>query len=205
MRNYRDTSQALPVLIPCTPNKMQGFASFKPGLGGLKPVRTIGDDALDLFVNKGYAFQKEYGRVPGGEISYLMALLHLTEAVKTSDRRPLEWACGRLANDPDPKLRQLDVSEIKARPHQILSEKVTAGAGRVQLVLWYEKRRRGTTFLPGIYCPDVLSALYALTLLRIVGGRGLAVCEICGKAFIRKRRTRRTCSDKCRQVKFRSN
>lgn len=207
MKTYRNNSggdnSAVPVLIPCTPQKMQGLASFKPGLGGLIPVRVLDDRALTLFVNAGYEFEKEYGRVSAGQNSLLHGLLDLTEAVNTSDPRPLQWACQRLATDPNPELRKLDIRQIKSKPHQMLAEKMTEGATRVKFVLWY-RRGRKKKFLPGLFCPDVLTALYAHALLRVVGGRGLAVCEICGKALIRSRGTRKTCSGKCRQKKHRS-
>jgi ribosomal protein L24E len=202
--NYRNTSVSpsgsVPVLLQCGLHKADGTASFKAGFAGLVPVRVVGDAAVDLFAENGPAFQAEYGSIPDKQSVRLLGLLQLAGALKSGDEVEKKAAYNRLATDPEPLVRELHLEELKKYPHRVLARDVSAGTRKVQFVLWYTRENE---MVPGLYCEDSISALYALVLARIAGGRGLGACLNCGTVLRRKRKTRKFCSNKCRQEMYR--
>ena len=204
MGNYRNNSVSpsgsVPVLLQCGLDKADGTASFERGFAAVQPVRVIGDEAIDLFVENGPAFQAEYGSIRDQQSLKLLGLLQLAGALKSGDDVEKKAAYARLATYSDSPIRELHLAVLKNFPHPALAREVSAGTHRVRFVLWYTRKNE---LLPGLYCTDPVSALYALALARIAGGRGLGACLNCGFVLSRKRKTRKFCSNKCRQEMYR--
>jgi hypothetical protein len=76
-----------------------------------------------------------------------------------------------------------------------LSEAFTAGLSKTRFVVWWTDV--GRKLVPGLYCPDILTALYASVLSTIGTPGGLAVCQRCGEHFIRSRAKQLYCDHKC--------
>lgn len=207
MRNYRfDTVElesvgTIPVLMACDRRKADGVVAHVTSVEEAKRlgcVRMVDLDALNLFVNDGFSFQKEYGLLSNSETKRLLGLLQLAEALKYRDEIAWKWACKGLSQELEyrlfPKLRILE-----RQPGVELARLLAEGLKDVQLVLWWRQEGRNLVILPGLRCPDVRSTLYTLALIRIAGGKGLGACLNCGKPLVRQRGMRRkTCSDKCR-------
>lgn len=204
MTNYRNTSVSasgnVPVLLQCGLRKADGTASFERGFAAVQPVRVIGDAAIDLFVENGPAFKAEYGSIPDQQSVKLLGLLQLAGALKSGEEVEKRAAYQRLATAPGFLVRVLRLVELRRSPHRVLAREVSAGTDNVRFVLWYTRKKE---LLPGLYCKDPLSALYTLVLARIAGGRGIGACLNCGTVLGRKRKTRKFCSNKCRQEMYR--
>jgi len=220
MRRYRngrvllEPVRTIPLLIACDQRKLDGvvLGEANPALGR---VRVIDSAALDLFVRDGPAFQKEYGEVPRSESLKLLGLLQLAEAINSQDRLVWRWAIQNLAPTPDPevqvraliprrelvRLRMGPRTTLERQPGLELGRLLAEGLRDVQLVLWWKEEGKYTVIEPGLRCPDARSALYALALLRVSGGKGLGACLCCGKPLLVQRGMRRLyCSNKCKQA-----
>ena len=66
-----------------------------------------------------------------------------------------------------------------------LSEAFTEGLSKTRFVVWWTEV--GKKLAPGLYCPDILTALYASVLSTLGTPGGLGVCQRCGEHFIRSR------------------
>jgi len=80
-----------------------------------------------------------------------------------------------------------------------ITAKFTAGLSKVRFVIWEDKLTG--KFVPGLYCPNVQTALYASVLYGLGVPGGLAICRNpkCRQPFIRSRGEKQFyCSDKCR-------
>lgn len=162
-------------------------------------MRVLGEEALELFVDDGPRFQQEYGRISDAESSRLLGLLQLAKASEPGENAASREAHLRLVNDSNPLVRKLQTILLKS-PQQHLAREMSKVSQRVRLVLWYTPQRQ---LLPGLYCPDALSALYALAVTRIATGHSFGACLACGKPLIRWRTTKKTCSNKCKQKLYR--
>lgn len=78
----------------------------------------------------------------------------------------------------------------KDDPSWLLSHQLSDELCGVRLVLWWTGKR----FLPALYCPHTTQALYVQALLKVVAGKGLAVCPHCGKPFVQERSDQQYCS-----------
>ncbi len=196
----------IPVLLACTRQKADGVVvhvSNPEEAQRLGCVRVLDKKALRLFVSDWRAFGKEYGHISRREELRLRGLLQLAEAIRNQDESAGRWASESLASDPEPQLRKLKQRILRQQPGVELARVLAEGLRGVQLVLWWKEEGRDLVALPGLRCPDVLSALYTLALVRILGGTGFGTCVMCGKAFVRQRGERKkTCSDKCRYALF---
>jgi hypothetical protein len=97
--------------------------------------------------------------------------------------------------------KMLDMSaEISAACKPInfaLSEAFTAGLSKTRFVVWWFIAAK--KFVPGLYCPDIVTALYALAMWSSGTPGGWAICQNpkCGKDYPRSRTKQRYCSHKC--------
>ena len=208
MNNYRWNSveitsdRTIPLIIDCPQDKLEGVV-----LGDVRALKSgrvleMGDGALELFVSNGPKFRTEYGPVSDDESSRLLGLLQLIDALKHRDKVALEAAIQRLAISPIPEIRQLAKRALLENPGWQLGNYLAGGLRDVQLVMWCKDNGKDTEILPGLYCRNATSALYALVSMRLSGGQGLGACLNCGKPLIRKRGTRKFCSDACRYAMF---
>ncbi len=76
-----------------------------------------------------------------------------------------------------------------------LSEAFTEGLSKTRFVVWWSEVAK--RFVPGLYCPDIVTALYALAMWSTGTAGGWAICQKCGKDFVRKRRKQLYCSTQC--------
>ena len=158
-------------------------------------MREIGMQALTLFVNDSLSFGREYGEINDEERSKLLGLLLLGKALADNDGRVLELAIKRLAVG---FFSDFTKRGLKKQPAIELGRELAKGLKRVEFVLWRKDTHKETLILPGLRCPDIHSALYTLAVLSLEGGTGLGACVICGTPFVQTRKTRKTCSGKCR-------
>jgi hypothetical protein len=76
-----------------------------------------------------------------------------------------------------------------------LSEAFTAGLSKTRFVVWWSELSK--KFVPGLYCPDIVTALYALAMWSSGTAGGWAICQKCSKDFARKRAKQLYCSARC--------
>lgn len=205
MRKYRNEAitqkpNVIPVLIRSGWKNRDGSATFLPGFQGVSPVRVLGEEALEMFVNDGPRFQKLYGHVSDAESNKFLGLLQLAKAHQPGEYAAAKEAHKRLLGASSALVQALQTMLLESDPQGYLAREMSKGSQRVRLVLWYTPQRQ---LLPGLYCLDALAALYALAVARIATGHGLGACLVCGKPLIRWRTTRKTCSDKCKQKLYR--
>jgi hypothetical protein len=76
-----------------------------------------------------------------------------------------------------------------------LSEAFTAGLSKTRFVVWWHDASK--RFVPGLYCPDIVTALYALAMWSSGTAGGWAICQKCRRDFARKRTKQLYCSTQC--------
>jgi hypothetical protein len=76
-----------------------------------------------------------------------------------------------------------------------LSEAFTEGLSKTRFVVWWSEVAK--RFVPGLYCPDMVTALYALAVWSTGTAGGWAICQKCRKDFARKRTKQLYCSTQC--------
>ncbi len=77
-----------------------------------------------------------------------------------------------------------------------LSKAFTIGLSKTRFVVWWHEATK--KFVPGLYCPDVVTALYALAMWSSGTAGGWAICQRCGENYPRKRAKQFYCGSKCR-------
>ena len=75
------------------------------------------------------------------------------------------------------------------------SEAFTAGLSKTRFVVWWSDI--GKKFVPGLYCPDIVTALYALAMWSIGTAGGWAICQKCGNNFFRHHPKQLYCKHQC--------
>lgn len=199
-RDYNEsvTPSTVPILVETEGDSADGWASFETGLAGLMRVKSLTQEALELFVENAREFERRYGQVPKHKREHLIALLNLAYGLVRNDEHAIDSALRRFETVLD---ATLDIRLLK-RVHdpqrylaRRLSEELSQELSSARLVLWWS----GTQFLPGIYCRTTATALYALALVSVVGGQSLGVCLRCGNVFVKKGK-RDYCSLTCQSA-----
>lgn len=75
-------------------------------------------------------------------------------------------------------------------------EAFTEGLSKTRFVVWWSDVSK--KFVPGLFCPDILTALYALAMWSSGTAGGWAICQRCGENYARRHPKQRYCSDGCR-------
>jgi hypothetical protein len=75
------------------------------------------------------------------------------------------------------------------------SEAFTAGLSKSRFVVWWHKA--SGKFVPGLYCPDIVTALYALAIWSTGTAGGWAICPRCEIDFVRKHPNQIYCKPQC--------
>lgn len=83
-------------------------------------------------------------------------------------------------------------------PHALFAAEVTRGLSRVKLCLWLDKEGQRQL---GLFCPDLLSAIYAIT----TEGLRIAACLRCGNVFLRDRSDNQFCKERCKNTYLTAN
>lgn len=76
-----------------------------------------------------------------------------------------------------------------------LSEAFTAGLSKTRFVVWWSEVAK--KLVPGLYCPDIVTALYALAMWSSGTAGGWAICQRCNRDYPRSRAKQLYCSHKC--------
>jgi hypothetical protein len=84
--------------------------------------------------------------------------------------------------------------EWKTLPFAV-SEALTAGLKKSRFVVWWSEIAK--KLVPGLYCPDILTALCASIVWVSGVAGGWAICENCKNGYSRRRVGQRHCTHKC--------
>ena len=79
-----------------------------------------------------------------------------------------------------------------------VSEAFTEGLSKTRFVAWWTDI--GKKLVPGLYCPDIVTALYALAMWGYGTEGGWAICQKCNNDFARKHSKELYCSAKCQSA-----
>jgi len=176
----RDKTKPVLVLIPTTGQRYSGAANF---LGKLDKVVIAGSpDLPHEELLKEAAKRKRY-----------IATVLLWNAHTTRNARAARLALEKLYGPVVAKAWSqppADIAEQAARWN--LPQEMSTHMKRAKFVLWHNWREK--RFVPALYCPDVVTALYALAALR-----ELRACPACDKPFIPIREDQEYCSIPCRE------
>jgi hypothetical protein len=130
--------------------------------------------------------------------------------VRITQRSAQPWHLDRTVSVPSrigkdlTELRDTDRSSLDEVSGEIMS--ITASLSRAFsrdlkaarfVVYWNVLSRK---FVPGLYCPDVATALFALTVWSSGVAGGWGVCPKCDKGFVRNRSDQVYCKDSCQSA-----
>ena len=85
----------------------------------------------------------------------------------------------------------LDLERASAHP-TVVAGLVSNALKDARLVLWWS----GSQFVPAIWCEDLESAVYALTLPFFAGGESLGICAWCTSIFVKNRADQNHCCER---------
>ena len=165
-------------------------------LNGLVPV-------LDRLGPEGWSIEREQS---GG---YKLVSGHKSVEIKFGKPRfqfpSVNWRAGREAASKEDSGLERDgiapewsgvITATSKTPAFALAEAFTAGLSNARFVVWWSDV--GKKLVPGVYCPDIVTALYALAMWSGGTEGGWAICQRCHKDYARSRAKQRYCSHKCR-------
>jgi hypothetical protein len=92
-------------------------------------------------------------------------------------------------------LSGLEINGKIVSPILTLMEAFTAGLSRARFVVWWSDDEG--KLIPGLYCPDIVTGLYALAMWSSGNVGGWAICQRCRKGFMRRRARQLYCSQSC--------
>jgi hypothetical protein len=212
--------ESFAILIPTSPDKAMGEATFQMELGRPVPVRAVTLQEL-----------KSASRtIKGVEGDYFLALLTLKAALEARDELVMAKAKERLEKvyrlreghwdltqspqdeelrkqlaeslatlvglPPDESLKHFEGvrpgPRAKADPYRLLSYEVSkrVGFANTEVVLWWMDGE----FRPAIYCKDIESALYVHTFfIAPTCGLGFRICPYDGEQFFQDRPNQEYC------------
>jgi hypothetical protein len=98
------------------------------------------------------------------------------------------------ADDGSMVLRRTITANLKTATFA-LSEAFTAGLSKTRFVVWWSDV--GKKLVPGLYCSDIVTALYALAMWSSGTAGGWAICQKCMRDYPRSRAKQRYCTHKC--------
>jgi len=88
------------------------------------------------------------------------------------------------------------INDFNERVELALSRAFTTGMSKARFVVWWHEAAQ--KLVPGLYCPDIVTALYALAMWSSGTAGGWAICQKCNKDYPRSRPKQDYCSEKCR-------
>lgn len=176
----------IPVLIDSEPGKHEGFVpsivwSDKP----MTAVRRVPPQ----LVEKALADPQQR------ELNELLALLERVNAgdhspiIESSNHQVTHQRIGKKATD------HIEFTVTGKSLRFAITEAFTKGLSKVKFVIWWSTV--ANKFVPGLYCPDLATAIYASYLSKIGTRGGIGICQRCRASFPRSRKNQRYCSHKC--------
>ena len=188
----------IPVLIDSDRSKAEGFVPSSlwsnaslTGVMRLQPKAVI--DALKNPEQR-QRFQREHGTV----WNELLDLLALLERMNAGDYSPIiKTSESDVAERIEGDVLHITVkSTITGKSLAFaISEAFTKGLSKVRFVVWWSVIAH--KFIPGLYCRDTMTAIYASVLSAMGTPGGVGVCQKCKTPFIRSRSKQLYCSHKC--------
>ncbi len=183
------------------------------------PVRVLPDDALDALGDnrRRTSLENKFGKhLLNTDYDYLLALqarvdFHQYQSTMspdaiTAEERGLFAQISELAEIiPGRPLSESEKKFIDAgmkgsmwtrryEPARFFGEVFGNQLQNARFVIWMTTEK---LLAPGIFCPDLRTALVALIAVSLVHVKGYSVCKQCGKRFIRERRRMWYCSIAC--------
>jgi hypothetical protein len=208
------SKESFAILIPTSPEKAMGEATFQQEFGQPVPVRAVTLEELKSAPRKMKGEAGDYflalltlkGALEGrDELQFAKAkdrlekVYRLREAAQAASQSPRheesrrqfsEWLATVIGLPPDESLKHFDGlrpgPRAKANPSRLLSYEVSQRVGlmNAQIVLWWMDGE----FRPAIYCKDIESALYIHTFfIAPIGGLGFRICPYDGDQFFQQR------------------
>jgi hypothetical protein len=191
----------IPVLTPVPSGGVDGFVSFKPWdyeRGG--NVRRVSPEILAALRDPAQRkrVEQQYGRIEERDWSRLLELLGLIERLAAGDWTPVYKHLGSTHKSVrNGNTIKVEISSSGSAKSAVfaLTEAFTEGLSRSRFVVWWAEREQ--KFAPGIYCEDIVTALYALVLSAVGQPGGIGICRHCEQPFPRSRSKQRYCSYRC--------
>jgi hypothetical protein len=194
----------LPVLIDAransllAPGKAEGFVpSIAWGAAPSTGVRRVQPKSI-MDALKHSAQREQFQTEHGAAWSELLDLLALVERVNAGDFSPVikvtesDVSVRREGN----VVRASGESNISGKSLRFaISEAFTKGLGKARFVVWWSTV--ANKFVPGLYCSDTMTALYASVLSALGTPGGVGVCQKCKTPFVRSRSKQLYCGHKC--------
>lgn len=164
-------------------------------------VRLVSEDLKTLTVEDNrVAFEAKYGFVVNENVlEDVFFCLMLADAAAGQDPNQgvldaLRYYRGN--GSPDLFGEKSPVSgAIRQEPFRTVLEMLNAGLEKVRPIVWWSVAKKRASL--GLFCPNAHTALYAMALNGMGLAGGLGVCQRCGTAFHRSRRTQRFCTHRC--------
>ncbi len=167
------------------PDSRWWIDNYKPGTGKFS-FRSISGDKRTLFsleIDLGKPTFKSIADSPAQGESRLKPVAKLNDRIMD----------GTIKRSAEKSI--FDFGGIYKNATFALSEAFTAGMSKARFVIWWSAIAK--KFVPGLYCPDIMTALYALVLSSAGTPGGVGVCEKCQTPFIRSRADQIYCKPKC--------
>lgn len=117
---------------------------------------------------------------------------------RTQFREPVEFSFELRPNVETRLIVRLPLNQARVAAEFALSKAFTAGMSRVRYVVWWSELVK--KLIPGLYCPDIMTALYALAMWSSGPDGALAVCLKCNEPYSRRRADKDYCSERCRSA-----
>lgn len=182
----------IPVLIDSSPENAEGFV---PSSGTSDLSVTMVRRLLPSFVDglrnpqRRKEIEREHGAIDAAEWNRLREMLALKDRLNADD-----WGPGLFLYGEEQERRFVVRGSVKGAGFLLLKA-FTAGLSKTRFVVWWHKAAK--KFVPGLYCPDIVTALYALAVWSSGTAGGWAICQKCGNDYPRRRAKQRYCSHKC--------
>jgi|GEM_PF-3364847 hypothetical protein len=164
------------------------FREDEPGTGIIKLRSASGDVQGSLAIEIGKIKRIELGKPPSA------APVAGTSVRKTALSAHLGLERGRKNVARNLEFNGKIGVEVRTAAFA-LSKAFTVGLSRTRFVVWWHDATK--RFVPGLYCPDIVTALYALAMWSSGTAGGWAICQRCKKDYPRSRAKQRYCSHKC--------
>lgn len=191
------------ILIPGDEYWHDGSVPFHP-----RYVRVVKNSQLNDFFDKNQRrdFEAKYGQVNEKNRQKLFFLLRLGSAISKKNEAAIYDAVESylesflVVNDYKGAKNfyyQLScwLHEIKLRPMYVLNQEINNWIKKARYVVWWSKREE--KLKTGLYCEDIITALFALWISRLNEARGVSICLKCSNPFKRTRTNQKYCSPRC--------
>ena len=177
-------------------------------------VRIIPSQRLSQFIDSGERdkFEKEFGQVSDSDRKELVYLIRLAAAISAGqgpskiDLERLQLAASGRA-EGNWEFEHHLLTEAYETPAYAMCKLLNRGIQNSRFIVWWVDRDQ--RLAPGLYCPDAVTALFALALVQVGETGALGVCSRCSNLFLTRRSSQVYCSSKCQtaaaMTRYRAN